>query len=142
VKNQLSELGIESLICGHGDYLKYKKDGMVAIFGHPNVPDGEKVPLRLSFGAEKDPQSSKDFMKKMNENEELAKNYILYDNDTLPGNSGSPVLGRGDKSLGQPYSVKGIHVKKFNAKSTNGAQNIEKIEEWIELGLNFNRQTS
>ena len=72
--------------------------------------------------------------KNRSEKETLAKNYIFYDNDTFCGNSGSPVLGRGDKSLGQPYSVKGIHIKRFNEESTNGAQNIEQIHEWIDLG--------
>lgn len=149
VKEQLTSLGIDSLVCGKDDYLKYKNGGMVAIFGHPNLPEAGSVPLRISFGAEKDPEKTKDFFSDSNplnrimaaflcnygsNKKNLANNFIFYDNDTFPGNSGSPVLGRGDKGLEQSYAVKGIHIRRFNAENTNGAQNIEKIQEWIDLG--------
>ena len=58
------------------------------------------------------------------EKTEAANNFLFYDNDTLPGNSGSPVIGRGDKDQEQGYNVKGIHVRAFNHVKTNGAQNI------------------
>ena len=62
-------------------------------------------------------------------------NYLLYDNDTLKGNSGSPVIGRaGD---GQGYSVKGIHVRSFESDSTNGAQKIVNYQEWIDAGKTY-----
>ena len=70
-------------------------------------------------------------------NKDAVKNYLFYDNDTEPGNSGSPVIGRGDAALGQGYCVKGIHVQSFNEPTTNGAQKIHNIEKWIDLGKNY-----
>ena len=66
---------------------------------------------------------------------EQMNNYLFYDNDTFPGNSGSPVVGRAGN--GQGYNVKGIHVRSFNEFKTNGAQKIVKYQEWIDVGKNF-----
>merc|ERR1719244_1543900 len=68
-------------------------------FGHPgNIAregtEKELRPLRVSWGIEKGTEGA----------------MITYDNDTLPGNSGSPVIAR--VVNGQAYRVKGIHVKK------------------------------
>jgi hypothetical protein len=147
VNDILNNLGLHSILCGQGNYLKYKNEGLVAIFGHPQIPEDGKVPFRMSFGSEKDPEKIKDFFDGSNpliklmaminpsgDKTKMAKNYIFYDNDTKPGNSGSPVIGRGDKNLNQGYCIKGIHVKSFNNEDTNGAQNIEKIIDWINLG--------
>ena len=48
VNDTLSDLGVDSIICGKGDYLKRKSDGLVAIFGHPQIPEDGKVPFRMS----------------------------------------------------------------------------------------------
>ena len=77
--------------------MEYKKDGLVAMVGHPGTgaTDGGKMPLRLSYGIEKS----------------FIAQTIFFDYDSLGGNSGSPVIGRGHKStqLGRDkcYMVKG-----------------------------------
>ena len=53
--------------------------------------------------------------------------FLYYDNDTLPGNSGSPVIGRGSKD--GDYAVKGIHIR--GNVGINTAQGLQKLKDWI-----------
>ena len=166
VKEKLDALGLEYLVCGHDEYLKCTDGGLVAIFGHPvgienEMQENHRYPFRMSFGTEKDPDKTKGFYSHSNEvikilsmldlnssvkrqwgddypRKDVVRNYIFYDNDTFPGNSGSPVIGRGAKDMEQGYSVKGIHVRSFNREDTNGAQNIQNALEWINIGRNYN----
>ena len=154
VEQALKKKGLEALPIGRGAYLETKHGELVSIFGHPGgggqtnasndpnwtpgvVEDG-KFPLRISFGTEKDlskQNKAPSFMAREQLTFDQMKNYLFYDNDTFPGNSGSPVIGRAGN--GQGYNVKGIHVRSFNEYKTNGAQKIVKYQEWIDAGKNF-----
>ena len=107
---------LEFLPCGRGEYLRRKtEDSLLGIFGHPGA-DEVPPPLRVSFGAEKyvgntDPEHQ-----------------IFYDVDTLGGNSGSPVFGRG--SDGGGYEVKAIHIRGDNGAGLNSGQGFMHIKEW------------
>jgi len=122
VEEKLKKLGLGFLDCGDKEFLDEKPGEMITIFGHPAAmerdPSTEEAlyPLRISFGIEK-------------EREEDLEGFILYDNDTLQGNSGSPVVGRG--SQGEGFRVKGIHIKGIVMGQTNGAQGLGDIQEWI-----------
>ena len=111
--------GLDYLECGDGDYLKYLEGGVVATFGHPGegAREGDNRPLRVSYGKEKIAGSA-------------GRQRLYYDNDTLGGNSGSPVIGRGS-TLNNSYKVKGIHVASIKEGETNGAQSIRNLEDWI-----------
>jgi hypothetical protein len=158
---KLNTHGLSYLECGHDEYLDSSSKELVAILGHPVCGDvDDKRPIRLSFGKEKHPDKialevllsrikksltictgsisggektkSEDVLSKA-----VLKNYLFYDNDTLSGNSGSPVIGRGDKTANQAYNVKGIHVASYDLPNTNRAQTIKGIKEWIEVGKNY-----
>ena len=61
-------------------------------------------------------------------NPEARSQRIFYQNDTLPGNSGSPVLSSGNRSTSSmAYSVKGIHVEGAYSGKANAAQSLEKV---------------
>ena len=86
IKKRLNEWGLAYLEVGHGDFLDYDPNGLVQITGHPMNDDitreeGGKYPLRQSIGME------------MVNNDEDSTTLLKYDADTLPGNSGSPVIG-------------------------------------------------
>ena len=54
---------------------------------------------------------------------EFCQNRIFYKNDTLPGNSGSPILSSGNiNTSDMAYSVKGIHVEGVFQREANAAQ--------------------
>lgn len=56
---------------------------------------------------------------------EFCQNRIFYTNDTLPGNSGSPILSSGDNNTSDmAYSVKGIHVEGVFQGEANAAQSL------------------
>lgn len=118
---KLIDLDLKYLECGQGSYLYQNPKEIVSIFGHPQVmndddnSDDNLYPLRVSFGIEKERKTK--------------KNFIIYDNDTLKGNSGSPVIGRGADEQG--YKVKGIHIKGIEIGKTNGAQGLGNLEKWI-----------
>ena len=151
----MKDLGLDSLDCGFENYLEMADEELVAILGHPDCEEPTDVrPLRLSFGTERDPNKTstpllnmaglkqclgkrfKTSPKKISESD--INNYLFYDNDTLEGNSGSPVVGRGDKNSYQAYCVKGIHVKSFSCSpNTNAAQKIIDLNKWIDLGINY-----
>ena len=160
----LKQKKLDFFPCGTDEYLDCKHTGLVAIIGHPGIEEDQgNYPLRFSFGAEKDPDMTPNFYKDANPiikilsmffddvglkkkwkggpdgypNKDAVKNYLFYDNDTFGGNSGSPVIGRGDTALTQGYCVKGIHVQRFNEANTNGAQKIHQIQKWIDLGKNY-----
>ena len=120
-EEELTKLGLSHLQLGKGDYLDYKKDEVVAIFGHPGEgvsEGGDKRPLRVSYGKEK--------------KGERGGNFLLYNNDTLMGSSGSPVFGRGGETSGCAYAVKGIHVASIKEGRTNGAQSLRNLHSWME----------
>ena len=126
-KEQLKKKKLGSLKCGEGEYLKPDPGEVVAIFGHPGKAaregDGKHLrPLRISYGKEKNPNP-----KAKTGSKEKSGNFILYDNDTLPGNSGSPVVGRGGDD--SDYAVKGIHVVGICGK-INCAQNLMNLDDW------------
>jgi GTPase SAR1 family protein len=118
------------LTCG-GEKTDYIQDkDVLSIFGHPSAWDGpnkDLLPLRVSWGL----QTGK------------PKQRIVYDCDTLPGNSGSPVLGRVNKCQScnskqaskqdcqdcLKYTVKGIHVA-GDMKEANEAQNFNNMAAW------------
>ena len=117
----LKNMRLSYLTCGEGSYLDSKPDELVSIFGHPGSwakegPTKELRPLRISWGLEKTEE----------------ENTIRYDNDTLPGNSGSPVIGRGGDN--QAYCVKGIHVRGSATPPTglNEAQSLKNLANWIQ----------
>ena len=64
-------------------------------------------------------------------------NNLFYDCDTLPGSSGSPIIGRGDVNSNQAYCVKGIHIKSFSLPNTNAAQKIKELTNWINMGVMY-----
>ena len=108
---------LEFLPYGRGEYLRrMTEDSLLGIFGHP-ATDEEPPPLRVSFGAEKyvgntDPE-----------------HHIFYNVDTLGGNSGSPVFGRG--SDGGSYEVKAIHIRgDYKGNGLNSGQGFMHLKEW------------
>ena len=120
-EEELAKLGLTHLELGTGDYLGYKRGEVVAIFGHPGEgasEGGDKRPLRVSYGKEK--------------KGEHGSNFLLYDNDTLMGSSGSPVLGRAGEASGCGYAVKGIHVASVQEGRTNGAQSLRNLHSWMD----------
>ena len=134
VENKLLDLGLDYLQCGEDDYLESTKGGLVVLFGHPGQGAEERNsnrPLRISFGREKDPYVTKNYFPKKD-----VDNFLFYDNDTLEGNSGSPVIGRGDLTTNQAFCVKGIHTLGSKLKNTNQAQKIKHIKKWIAVGNN------
>ena len=165
VTSQLNAYGLGFLQCGHGSYLDNNDAELVAILGHPVCDDpDDKRALRLSFGTERHPDKisasirklrmTSSFTNCLGNNPSIGQtrlhslskgvinNYIYYNNDTLPGNSGSPVIGRGNNKAGQAYCVKAIHVSGFDLPNTNIAQNIKKIREWIDIGRNHQEDIS
>merc|ERR1711962_723879 len=100
IRTKLDKYGLEILECGKGKDLENEidmEDGIVAIVGHPGcngtngMPIWDKWPLRLSYGKEVDQAKTK------------TGSFLHFNYDSLGGNSGSPVFGRG-------YKIKGIHV--------------------------------
>ena len=111
IKNCLDRLGLDILDCGTKDQLKHKPGGVLMIQGYPGraIPPGSgKYPRRVSYGTEK--------------NEADNSTTIGCNYDSLPGNSGSPVLG-------EHYKVKGIHVR--GGGKENKMQKITNIKTWI-----------
>ena len=120
IDKELETMGLGYLQCGNDTYLDSRRDGLVAIFGHPSDDAAEengRCPLRLSFGKETSPYIISKFFPQLPQNE--IDNSLFYDNDTLRGNSGSPVIGRGDFSSKQAFYVKGIHISSTKLKNTN-----------------------
>ena len=122
IEEKLLRFGLKYLPCGSGNYLE-KRWGIVSIFGHPGVKeDFPNGPLRVSYGREKVVPTT-------------TGQHLCYDIDTLPGNSGSPIIGRGANDpevqgyLGSSYSVKAIHVK--GGVGTNYGQGLVNMEQWI-----------
>ena len=117
-------MGLAYLKCGVGGFLKHSPGGLVLIHGHPanediRRADGGKYPLRQSIGVEM-----------ANPGADSATR-LLYDNSTLPGNSGSPVIGKGTTADQQSYAVKGIHVSAGAVAGSNSAQGLWNIQDWI-----------
>ena len=86
IKKKLEKMGLAWLQCGNGEYLNHKPGDVVSIYGYPGkeaTKNGRRL-LRPSCGKEMPPPGG-------------ASGFLFYDNDTLPGNSGSPVIGRGSK---------------------------------------------
>ena len=125
VKRDIGALGLSYLECGQGDYLDYKRGGIVQVVGHPSVDDSNKDPLRISIGHERSGVGDK----------------LYVDYDSLGGNSGSPVIGRGHKSnipgMDQAYKVKAIHIRGTASQgntletNTNCSQGIRNVQSWI-----------
>ena len=118
-EKELENLGLTWLQCASGVYLNYNPGDVVSIFGYPGneATENGRRPLRMSYGKEMPPP-------------EGASDFLFYDNDTLPGNSGSPVIGRGSKDGKCDYTVKGIHVSGTTTKK-NKAQGLQKLNDWI-----------
>jgi len=117
VKRSAKDLGLEGLEflpCGDENQIKHKPGTVVSIVGHPGtqefLQEFNTLPKRLGYGKECAETPT----------------MITFDYDSLNGNSGSPVLDR-------DYKVKGIHVK-YEDSFTNGAQKLDKIKDWIEVG--------
>ena len=111
IKDRLETLGLDILNCGTGDQLKHKRGGLLMIQGYPGCEepkDSKKYPRRISYGTEND---------EVDNGIRIACNY-----DSLPGNSGSPVLG-------EHYKVKGIHV--LGNDKENTMQKITDLRNWI-----------
>ena len=90
IEEKLARFGLEYLPCGGGDYLE-KRRGILSIFGHPGVAkDHPNAPLRVSYGKEKVVSSFCGLPVHATN-----KSHLCYDMDTLPGNFGSPIIGRG-----------------------------------------------
>ena len=117
-EKKLEKMGLTWFQCGNGDYLNYIPGDVVSIYGYPGNEAFEngKRPLRMSYGKEMPPPGG-------------AQGFLFYDNDTLPGNSGSPVIGRGSKDGSYGYAVKGIHVT--GGRKANKAQGLQKLSDWI-----------
>ena len=118
---QLRGMGLSYLECGTGDYLNYREGELVSIFGHPggNAREGPEKslrPLRMSFGKEKGVHSRN-------------PNLLMSDYDSLGGNSGSPVIGRGSGGGDCNYAVKGIHVKGGKGRC-NASQSLSAMNKW------------
>ena len=115
-KETLKGLKLSWLQCGQGDYLNYRPGDVVSIFGYPGKGATVNMlrPLRMSYGKEEEPPAA-------------GSDFLYYDNDTLPGNSGSPVIGRGSKD--GDYAVKGIHIR--GDVRINTAQALQKLKDWI-----------
>ena len=114
VKKTLKDLKLSWLQCGQGDYLNYRPGDVVFIFGYPGKGANMLRSLRMSYGKEEEPPAA-------------GSDFLYYDNDTLPGNSGSPVIGRGSKD--GDYAVKGIHIR--GNVGINTAQGLQKLKDWI-----------
>ena len=110
IRHMVDELGIDILNCGHAQDIKYKKGSVATLVGHPGHKDWKFMPLRLGYG------------KEIGE----TRSYLHFNYDSLPGNSGSPVFGRG-------YKVKGIHQGGLRGKR-NQAHKITNVVDWINLG--------
>jgi len=110
IKDKVDELGIDILNCGHGQDIKYKEGSVATLVGHPGHEEWKSMPLCLSYG------------KEIGEN----RTFLHFNYDSLPGNSGSPVFGRG-------YKVKGIHTSGLRGKR-NSAHKITDVADWINLG--------
>ena len=124
IKETLKTMGLAYLKCGVGGFLKHTPGGLVIIHGHPankdiRREDGGKYPLRQSIGVEMANQGADSAVR------------LLYDNSTLPGNSGSPVIGRGNAADHQSYAVKGIHVSAELVAGSNSAQGLWNMDDWI-----------
>ena len=85
---QLSQLGLEALECAEGQQLDFERGNVASIIGHPvGREKRSQHPLRIAYGKEMEDQGYA----------------IRFTYDSISGNSGSPVFGRG-------YKVKEIHV--------------------------------
>jgi hypothetical protein len=137
---RLKPLEVENLLeCGHGDYLNHEPHEVLTIFGHPGIPgqdEGTHRPLRVCWGKEK-----------------RCKNGIIeYKMDTLPGNSGSPIIASNvskctscklaemkkekrkvDCKRCQAYKVKAIHVREVEKGKINGGQMLLNMNKWIPI---------
>ena len=111
-KEMLSKYGLDLLQCGDRQQIKHQSGSVATLVGHPGHQGWTTAwPRRLGYG------------KEVGETDES----LQFDYDSLGGNSGSPVFGRG-------YRVKGIHVRGSNIGRKNYAQKIDKIKDWINLG--------
>ena len=118
---QLRAMGLSYLECATGDYLNYREGEVVSIFGHPGGnaregPERSLRPLRMSFGREKGVHSKN-------------PNLLMSDYDSLGGNSGSPVIGRGSRGGDCNYAVKGIHVRGKEGRD-NASQKLSSMNKW------------
>ena len=128
VTPNFADLGLLMLDCGEGHYLEYKPNGIGTIAGHSggNATEDTKKPLRISSGHE---------IKV--EQKDLERVRLHFDYDSTPGNSGSPVCGRGELGPNgdeqQAYRVKGIHVC-AKKDAYNCAQKITNLPKWLNYG--------
>ena len=128
VKTVIDVLGLSYLECGCGDYLDYKRGGIVQMIGHPSVDTSDENPMRISPGREKS----------------IVGDKLYVDYDSLGGHSGSPVIGMGHKStepgMDQAYKVKAIHImgKAIRghslAMNNNCSISIRNVQHWINRG--------
>lgn len=122
IKSNLDHLGLDILDCGTGDQLKHKPGEALMIQGYPAhaFPKGSgKYPRRISYGTENSEGSIQRLIQRFSNSADSA---IGCNYDSLPGNSGSPVLG-------EHYKVKGIHVR--GGGKENKMQKITDIKTWI-----------
>jgi hypothetical protein len=110
VDQELADLGLNFLDCATESELRHEPNHVAAIIGHPGHYSWKTYPTRLSYGKEVDE----------------TKDTIKLDYDSLGGNSGSPVFGKG-------YRVKGIHVAGSGSSNNNIAQKINNVEQWINI---------
>ena len=113
---------IEPLECGQDDFLTPCPGESLLIIGHPftgkRLTPESCLPLRLDWGKEVD----------------VAKNgkRLVYDMDSLGGNSGSPIIGSGAGD--SPARVKAIHVQGSQGKGNQG-QTMTKIVSEIKASI-------
>ena len=107
-EEELAALGLNFLECATGTALKFGRNNVATIIGHPGHDSWDTYPTRISYG------------KEVGETEDTIK----LDYDSLGGNSGSPVFGKG-------YRIKGIHVA--GSTNHNSAQKIHNVEQWINI---------
>ena len=144
--DKIKNLGLTVLAeVGEGSSLEQSNYSALSIWGHPLVTEDylcptcyaktntksacqncpRFIPMRCSVGNER----HETFLEKWiwtgwkgSGQKERSSERIFYDANTLPGNSGSPVLSQFNK-------IKGIHVagEEFNGVITNEAQKLKNI---------------
>ena len=113
-KQLLKKYGLEPLQCGDRNNIQHECGCIVTIVGHPGHKGWKTWPQRLGYGKEVGTTSQT----------------LQFKYDSLGGNSGSPVFGRG-------YKVKAIHIAGSSAGPKNIAQKIDNIIHWINLGKKY-----
>ena len=115
IDEKFKQYGLSFLEVGVGDYLNPNANQRLTVFGHPDIRSSDrKRPLTPTWGNEvvvADSETSK---------------HIVFDNDTLGGMSGSPILGR------DPIMVKAIHILGGPGKENRG-QKLHNLSNWINV---------